>query len=284
LGLPPWPPPPARFSRNPLPGHSIGTSLRRSEPIRAPIPQPEEAAMRVSLVCGLAGITVLLGACSSDSTGPINGQPIHLTQAEVSALESQVTKLAPVFPELAFLADSVSVVLQAGAEADPVDITTDLGAGPFYAVGLQRAFSNGATSFTTFDFIAFNDPANPTDFIIVDGYAPGDGPTTPQSASGSFGDASSGIVFTGHLFHVSDNVVLAWRALAGTASMATGTTGGDCVAFQGTAGVTCTQAAMQASIEITQSEPQSATQGGESRSASLSSASVAGVLLSFEFP
>jgi len=252
--------------------------------MRAALPPPEEVTMRASLVCSLAAVTALLAACSGDSTGPVNGQPIHLTQAEATALDSQVTKLAPVFPELAFLADSVSVVLQAGAEADPVAITTDLGSGPFYAVGLQRAFSNGATSFTTFDFIAFNDPANPTDFIIVDGYAPGDGPTTPQSASGSFGDASSGIVFTGHLFHVSDNSLLAWRATAGTASMATGTTGGDCVAFQGTAGVTCTQAAMQASIDITESEPQSVAQGGESLSASLSSACVAGVLLNFGFP
>ena len=137
--------------------------------MRASLPQPEEVTVRASLVCGVVGVAALLGACSGDSTGPVNGQPIHLTQAEATALDSQVTKLAPVFPELAFLADSVSVVLQAGAEADPVDITTDLGAGSFYAVGLQRAFSNGATSFTTFDFIAFNDPSNPTDFIIVDG-------------------------------------------------------------------------------------------------------------------
>ena len=252
--------------------------------MRASLPKPEEIAVRASLVCGLVGVAALLGACSGDSTGPINGQPIHLTQAEATALDSQVTKLAPVFPELAFLADSVSVVLQAGAEADPVDITTDLGAGPFYAVGLQRAFSNGATSFTTFDFIAFNDPSNPTDFIIVDGYAPGDGVTPPQSASGSFGDGSSGIVFSGHLFHVSGDSLLAWRATAGTASVATGTTGGDCIAFQGTAGVTCTQAALQVSLDITQSEPQSASQGGESRGASLASVSVAGVLLNFGFP
>jgi hypothetical protein len=91
-------------------------------------------------------------------------------------------------------------------------------------------------------------------------------------------------VFSGHLFHVSGDSLLAWRATAGTASVATGTTGGDCIAVQGTAGVTCTQAALQVSLDITQSEPQSASQGGESRSASLASVSVAGVLLNFRFP
>jgi hypothetical protein len=242
--------------------------------------------MRFATACQLLAIALLAGACDShDTTLPIDHQTttIHLTQAQAATLVSRVTTLAPVHPELAWLADSVSLVLKAGAEANRIEITTDLASGPFYAVGLQRAITTSTNSSATFDLIAFNDPTSPTDFIIVDGYRSTVATQPPQSASGNFGVSSNGTI-SGHLFHVAGSTVSAWRADAGTASVATGTTGAACAGFPLTGGVTCTQAALQASFTITGAHHDNGAQPTDVRSASLSPVSVAGIQLRFLFP
>jgi hypothetical protein len=191
---------------------------------------------------------------------------------------ARITELAPVHPELAWLADSARLVLKSGAEADVIPITTDLAAGPFYAVGLERGVQVSAIAFSTFDLIAFNDPSNPTDFIIVDGFTTGTG-TPPTSASGNFGGAVNG-----HLFHVAGNTVTAWRAQAGIAALSTGSVGDACTGFTPDAGVSCALSTLTAGFTITSALEDSGVQGGGTRSASLDATTVAGILLSFSFP
>lgn len=227
----------------------------------------------VGLVVGsLAAI-----GCGSDSTAP-HGPSVTLTAADATVLLDRITELAPVHPELAWLADSANLVLKSGAEADLIPLTTDLAAGPFYAVGLERGAQISANSFSTFDLIAFNDPSNPTDFIIVDGFTTGTVPP-PTSVSGDFGGAVNG-----HLFHVAGNAVTAWRAQAGVASLSTASVGAACTGFTSIATVTCAQSKLTAAFTITSALEDSGAPGAGTRTASLTPTTVAGILLSFGFP
>lgn len=227
---------------------------------------------------GVAVGSLFAMGCGSDSTGT-HGPTLTLSAAEATVLMARITELAPVHPELAWLADSANLVLRSGAEADVIPLTTDLAAGPFYAVGLQRGVQVSANAFSTFDLIAFNDPSNPTDFIIVDGYMTGTG-APPTSASGAFG----GSAMNGHLFHVAGNTVTAWRAQGGTGTLSTGSVGSACTGFQSTATVTCAQSALTAGFTIDSAVQDSGAQTSSTPSASLAATTVAGILLSYHFP
>jgi hypothetical protein len=192
---------------------------------------------------------------------------------------ARITELAPVHPELAWLADSANLVLKSGAEADAIPITTDLATGPFYAVGLQRGVQVSFSTYSTFDLIVFNDPSNPTDFIIIDGFITGTG-TPPTSVNGSFGGAVNG-----HLFHVAGNTVTAWRAQGGTATLSGGPAGNSCSGFVSTQPIiTCAQSALTAEFNIDSAVQDGGSQTLGTRSASLATTTVAGILLSYGFP
>jgi hypothetical protein len=232
---------------------------------------------RVSV--GLVVGSLFAIGCGSDSTGP-HGPAITLTAAQATTLMARITELAPVHPELAWLADSANLVLKSGAEADVISLTTDLGAGPFYAVGLQRGVQVSFSSYSTFDLIAFNDPSNPTDFIIVDGFVTGTG-APPTSASGTFG----GSAVNGHLFHVDGNTVTAWRAQGGTATLSTGSVGNPCTGFASDIGtISCAQAALTAEFNIDSAVQDSGAQTAGARSASLAARTVSGIRISYGFP
>jgi len=232
---------------------------------------------RASLACVMTAALVA-GCDSMTGTSPL-GPSIHLSASQAAVLVTRVAQIAPVHPELSWLGDSVSLVLTSGAEADRIDIATDLASGPFYAVGLQRAISTPTNSFSTFTLIAFDDPNNPTNFIIVDGYAPGTGLTPPTSVSGSFGTQT----VSGHLFHVAGSTVSEWRAETGSASFSTGSSGGACLAFHATTGVTCAGSALQGTFTITVARHDAGVQPLDTRTATLQSVGVAGVLLRMQF-
>src|SRR5438105_8706025 len=137
-----------------------------------------------SMSAGVLAISSLTLACGSDSaTGPES--TITLSGDQATVLMNRIIEIAPLHTEIAWLADSANLVLKSGAEADLVPLSTTIAAGPFYAVGLQRRVQISAGSFSTFDLIAFNDPSNPTDFVIVDGYNSATG-LPPTSTSGAF--------------------------------------------------------------------------------------------------
>lgn len=220
--------------------------------------------------------SLLAAACGGSTEPTVNAPTIHLSASQASVLTTRMKAIAPVHPELAWLADSASLVLASGAEADRIDVTTDLASGPFYAVGLQRSVVTSSNSFATFDLIAFDDPSNPTNFMIVDGYGPGSGTTPPTSVAGPFG----GSVMNGHLFHVEGSTVTAWRAQSGGGTFSTGTTGGACTGFQAQNGVTCEAAALQTSFQMT-AAPDGGS-AGDTKHATLGATSVAGILLRFQ--
>lgn len=232
---------------------------------------------RISMLCLAVACMSGCGGAGTDPTTTGTG----LTSAESALLIARVQQIAPVHPELAWLADSVSVALGAGTEPTPVDLSTDLATGPFYAVALHRAFVRSTTSLGTYDVIAFNDPSNPTDFIIVDGWSAASSPTPPASVSGTFGAATSSSAVTAHFFHISGNTVAAWRATTGGATLAADTVGAACTAFQATAGVTCAQASMKASFNVISAASDSSS-SSSTRHATLSSSTVGGVLLTFD--
>lgn len=217
-------------------------------------------------------------ACGGDSSTGVNGGSITLSASQATAVMTKITQVTPLHGDIAWLADSANLVLRSGAVAERVDINTNLGSGPFYAVGLQRAVQSGSSRFSTFDIIAFNDPSNPTDFIIIDGFRIGT-TSPPTSVTGAFG----GSLLNGHLFHVSGNSVSSWRAAVGTGTLSTGSIGSACSGFQGDATVSCTQADLVAAFTIDLALADLGSPTTSDRSAVLATKSVPGIILNFHF-
>jgi hypothetical protein len=217
-----------------------------------------------------------LGACS-DSGSP-NPTVIHLTQAQATAVVSGVSQVAALHPEIAFLADSAGLVLKSGAEADAVNITTDLGAGPFYAVALQvvnvvTGSNNFISTTNSFYFIAFNNPSNPTDFIVIDGFKQNNSSTIPTEASAAFG----GSTVVGHMFHIDGGTIAAYRATTGSAALTSGSPGASCDLLPLPSNVTCAQTSLQATFSIIQADRDNGGVLSGHKAASLSQTTVAGI-------
>jgi hypothetical protein len=225
-------------------------------------------------------IPFIVAGCSADGPTANDGNKINLTQAQVSLLVARVAQIVPVHPELSWLGDSASLVLTSGAEADRLNITTDLGAGPFFGVGMHRAITASANSFSTFHLIVFNDPSNPTDFIIIDGFMQGSGATPPTSMSGNVG----GSAVNGYLFHIAGSTLDSWRAESGSASFVTGSSVGDCQNFQSIVGITCARIGLEASFNIDVARRDAGGQAADTRSASLAPVTVAGIRLTILAP
>ena len=230
-----------------------------------------------SIIPSLAAYALV--ACSNSETTPVAPEIIHLTQAQAAAVLGQVTQLAQIHPALRWLADSASLVLKSGAEVDPVDITTDLGAGPFYAIGLQNAnivtTSTSTSTLNTFYFIAFNNPSSPTDFIVIDGFKSVSGSAVPTEASAAFG----GSTVVGHMFHVESSTIAAYRASIGSATLTSLSPGGTCQGLTLPTNTTCAETALKASFNIVQALRDNGGVVSATRSALLSQATVAGIRL-----
>lgn len=219
---------------------------------------------------------VLTAACG-DSTAPIPNGSIKLSADQVAAVNSKITQIAVSHPELAWLVDSVNVVLKTGVEVDSVGLVTDVGSGPFYGVGVQRTVASQA-AWTTFDLIMFNNPSNPTDFVIVDAFEQGSTAVSPTTATGSFASTTR----HAHLIHVSGTTLSSWTASAGTVTFLSDAPGGSCPSFSSTT-MTCVTAGLQTAFAISAVVPDNGTLG-TAPSASLSASDVPGVLLKFIGP
>ncbi len=232
--------------------------------------------LRCASVGLVASSLVALGCGSDSATGPAATLTLDATQA--AAVMNKIIQIAPLHTGIAWLADSANLVLRSGAEADLVPISTTTGPGPFYAVGLQRRIQASGSAYSTFDFIAFNDPSNPTDFIIVDGTLSGTG-QPPTSTSGAFDGPVNG-----YLFHVDGSTVSSWRAAIGTGSLSGGAPGNACTGFQGSTGITCAQASLTAAFSITAAFQDAGPSSSTIAQATLGSATVAGIVLNYNFP
>ena len=233
----------------------------------------------------LALAVFVVAAACSDSKGIIEPEPesgdIELSAAQATAIKNRIVQLAPLHPELSWLADSISLVIGAGATIDEVPVTTNLGDGPFYAVSLQRAITTSFSGSSAFDVIMFDNPSNPTNFMIVGGWTnPGAG-TPPTTVTGSFGETYATKIVTGHFFHVEGQTVTSWRVDGGSATLASGLSTGTCESVANTATVTCQQAIQNSAFTITSASSQTSS---EVKTASLAATDVSGIIIRMNFP
>lgn len=171
--------------------------------------------MRSKLPIALFGL-LSLAACSDEPTNPITGESIALTANQASTIVTRMASFAAADPALRSLADTVAVVVNAGASARRVEVTTATGTTAFYAVSLHRAMPGATSSWATFHVIAFDDPSAPTQFIILGGWATA-ASSAPNGVSGPIGaDATRSL--TAHIFTLSGNQLAMWHANAGTVS------------------------------------------------------------------
>jgi hypothetical protein len=212
--------------------------------------------MKMHTVVSLAALSLAAG-CADGPITPGNGETITLTASQAAALVSQIEGFGASDPTLASLADTVDVVIRAGAEARRVEIPNSQGGSAFYAVSLQRTHPT-APAWSTFNIIAFNDATNPTLFVILGGFNQAQTATPPNTVSGPIGATSSSSL-TGHLFSVSGNQVLTWNASGGTSYMTAGATTQSCPGWAGPG--TCVTSTMDASFTITGSVAGNGTTG-----------------------
>jgi hypothetical protein len=212
-----------------------------------------------------------LAACGdSGSTDPVSVPEVRqLTTKEVGSLDSTarvITAANPGNGTLKSLMDSTLLVLTAGVEAKRLDVTTNLTTKPLYFVGVHRAVTRGATSFSTWTLVGMDDPAKLTSIVEVSGFTQNATATPPTSVSGTIGDGS-GLV-NGLLLTVGDGgAVTQWNGSSGAVSFSStpGTTA--CPTFPPSGNITCTLETMR--VHFTVNAPNAAG-GAGARSASIS--------------
>ncbi len=198
--------------------------------------------MRSRLTFAAVALLAAANACSDEPTGPTGAETITLSASQAATLVGRIEAFASADPTLEALADTVGVVLNSGAEARRIEITTSSGPTAFYAVSLQRVMPGSSAPWSTFHVVAFDDPVTPTQFVILGGVAFAGSSTAdaPSSVSGSIGTTGA-TSLTAHIFELSGSQLSMWHANAGSVSFAalemleacTGFPGpGDCVRIQ----------------------------------------------------
>ena len=192
----------------------------------------------------LLAATVALASCGDSPTDP-NPPTITLSAQQAATLVGYAEALADVHPDLEWLADSIELVVRAGAQAKRIVVSENGEPVGLYAVSLQRDVRTSTSSFATWHLFAFDNASSPSAFIVADGYAPGSGTTPPTSVNGGFGGQSvHAFVIT-----VDDALIDPRRAIAGGATFEVSSVGGAC---PGTppAGTTCSNAEMEVGFDI----------------------------------
>jgi hypothetical protein len=217
------------------------------------------------------GLSLFAFTACNDPTGSSNPN-VTLTDAQAASLVAKAQVLSGVNPDLAWLADSISVVLKAGTTAYNVPVTVNGQVKRYYAVSLVRQIIGVSASTTTMHFIAFNSATDPTDFILVNAYVqvPGDVPigdfATPLGAPAAFA----------HRVLVSGSTVTDYVGKSGTVDFSVGYSGVGCGVGPG---VTCTQAFLDTDFTITQARPDA--KPNDVHTFSASDLTIPGVLLLF---
>ena len=175
----------------------------------------------------LATCALLLAAASCGDDGITDPNPpiITLSAQQAATLVADAEELAAVHPDLEWLADSIEVVVRAGAQAKRIEILENGEPLVFYAVSLQRDLISSTSSFTTWNLFAFDNASEPSVFIVASGFAQGTGTTPPTSMNAGFGgqDAFAHIIVLGDNGAITDR-----RAITGGAFFAAKSVGGAC--------------------------------------------------------
>ena len=218
--------------------------------------------MRTKVV--LAGLSLVAAmGCSEEPTGP-TAEVISLTAAQAAGVVSQVAAFGSSDPLLAALADTIESVVNAGAEARRIQVTTDLGSETFYALSLHRTIASSSSTSSTFHVIAFDDPSNPHHFIILGGSAS----PSLSSVSGPIGAGATSSL-TAHLFSLSGSVLSSWHASTGNVTLTWMESLQQCA---GNAPPNCIRGSMDAQFAITGTVPGNGTTGTRSASGTITGA------------
>jgi hypothetical protein len=224
------------------------------------------------------GLALLLSSCESDTTVPgPTGDLITLNAQQAALIAGRIVEFSSDDPTLSALADTIQFVVKSGAEVQRIDVTTSFGVTSYWTVSLHRTHSGPSQSWSTFHVIGFDDPSDPTEFLILGGFSQVAGTTAPTSISGSIGSNASSSL-TGHFFGVIGDQVGMWNASGGTVSMTATSTAGACPNFTAQ-GMTCAKSSMATTFSITQTVTGGAPATGQ-RTGSASDATVPGVRLS----
>lgn len=223
------------------------------------------------------GLAVLATACLESKVNGPQVVRIQLTAAEAAAVNSRVQAIAVSTPELAGLADSLNLVIKAGALVDSASIDVNFGGEPYYAVSLQRAVSQTTNPFTTFNVVYFNNPSNPTRLVIISVYARGTaGP--PDGAIANIATPTPVLIAKVHFYTIEGAAVTHWQATAGSLELGNGLPGGACPDFSGS--VACETADVLIGGNVTASVRESGSAPG-SPTMSIVNGFVRGIKLKF---
>jgi hypothetical protein len=222
--------------------------------------------MRPKLTLAAIVLLAVTNACSNEPTIPVGGETITLTASQAASLVGRIEAFASEDPTLAALADTVGVVINAGASARRMDVTVESGVKSFYAVSLHRTFTGPSSPWSTFHVIAFDDPAAPTRFIILGGNASVSSGDAPSSVSGNIGtDGTKSL--TAHIFTLAGSQLEMWHATTGTVSFSSLEMLEACSGFPGPG--QCRRIQMEGVFNITGTINSAGTAGTVSASGSL---------------
>jgi hypothetical protein len=215
-------------------------------------------------------------SCGDDGITDPNPPLITLSAQQAATISASAEDISALHPELEWLADSIEVVVRAGAQAKRIEIRENGEPLVFYAVSLQRDVVTSTSSFATWHLIAFDNATDPSVFVVANGFAQGTGTTPPISVNGGFGGQSA----FAHVIVIEDNGALTdRRAITGGASFSAKSVGGACpVVGTPPANVTCNIAEMDVGFDIVQVSPPAPA----SSTLNLLSVSVPGVKLTIE--
>ena len=220
-------------------------------------------------------------ACLENSTtDPPRSVSIQLTAAQAATLNSRIQAIVTSSSDVAWLADSANLGLKAGAVVDSAELGLNIGGGPFYAVSLQRHFFQTTNPYATFDVIYFNDPSNPTRFVILSVFARGQvGP--PDGVLANIATPTAVLIANAHVYAIDGQAVTHWRATQGSMVMGNAIQGGGCPAFTEPGNVKCEQAQLLIGAEVTASTRESGTAPG-SPTITIENGLVSGIKLIFQ--
>jgi hypothetical protein len=176
---------------------------------------------------GVALAVVASGCVESSVTSPPTVVSVQLTAAQAAAINDEIKAITVSTPEIAGLGDSASLVLRTGTVVDSAAIDVSFGGGTYYAVSLQRAVSQTVNPFSTFDVIYFNNPSNPTRFVIVSVFARGQaGP--PDGAVANLATPTPVLISNVHFYAIDGQAVTHWKGTAGSLVLGNGLSNGAC--------------------------------------------------------
>ena len=218
---------------------------------------------------------IAFAGCGDDGITDPNPPIITLSAQQAAAIAARAEDIADVHPDLDWLADSIEVVVRAGAQAKRILVRENGEPVDLYAVSLQRDVRTSTSSFATWHLLAFDNASNPTVFVVANGFAQGSGTTPPTSVNGPFGGQS----VHAHVIVINGSTIDDRRATTGGATFAAGTIGGACpVSGTPPAGVSCNLAEMEVGFDIVNVTPPYTT----ARTYNLLAVNVPGVKLTIE--